>query len=304
MHAARKPENNLSSAGLGQKGSNVTMENAITAVLTDLNRQRIGIGMQMEKSTHAILKNYKDPEPSHQEVPVGNYIADLCDPAAHTITEIQTANFGAMKDKLNAFLKDYKVTIVHPIPHRKTVCWIDPSTGEVCAENPSHFIGSFYEVFRELAKIETFLTDPNLVIEPLLLDLKEYRMQDGWGNNGKRGSHRFDRIPSGIYDDLVLAKPEDYTVFLPQGDLAKALPDPFTTKDLERVVGIHRKSLQYSSVLRVLTTMGVTERVGMTGSRAYQYRIRIPNETGRDFCRSRTRRLTGQSLIQQVSQGE
>ena len=290
MHAAHNQGNALPSSARCQEDASRTMEEAVTAVLTDFNRQRTGIGMQMEKSTHAILKNYKDPDPSHQEVPVGNYIADLCDPAAHTITEIQTANFGAMKEKLTAFLKDYQVTIVHPIPHRKTVCWIDPSTGEICAENSSHFIGSFYEVFRELAKIEAFLTDPNLVIEPILLDLKEYRMQDGWGNGGKRGSHRFDRIPSGIYDDLVLKKPEDYAVFLPQGDLASALPDPFTTKDLECVVGIHRKSLQYSGVLRVLTTLGVTERVGMTKSRAYQYRIRIPNETGRDFCRSRRRK--------------
>lgn len=290
MHAAHNQGNALPSSARCQEDASRTMEEAVTAVLTDFNRQRTGIGIQMEKSTHAILKNYKDPDPSHQEVPVGNYIADLCDPAAHTITEIQTANFGAMKEKLTAFLKDYQVTIVHPIPHRKTVCWIDPSTGEICAENPSHFIGSFYEVFRELAKIEAFLTDPNLVIEPILLDLKEYRMQDGWGNGGKRGSHRFDRIPSGIYDDLVLKKPEDYAVFLPQGDLASALPDPFTTKDLECAVGIHRKSLQYSGVLRVLTTLGVTERVGMTKSRAYQYRIRIPNETGRDFCRSRRRK--------------
>lgn len=290
MHAAHNQGNALPSSARCQEDASRTMEEAVTAVLTDFNRQRTGIGMQMEKSTHAILKNYKDPDPSHQEVPVGNYIADLCNPATHTITEIQTANFGAMKEKLTAFLKEYQVTIVHPIPHRKTVCWIDPSTGEICAENSSHFIGSFYEVFRELAKIEAFLTDPNLVIEPILLDLKEYRMQDGWGNGGKRGSHRFDRIPSGIYDDLVLKKPEDYAVFLPQGELASALPDPFTTKDLECAVGIHRKSLQYSGVLRVLTTLGVTERVGMTKSRAYQYRIRIPNETGRDFCRSRRRK--------------
>lgn len=271
----------------GKTANDAAMEKAVSAILTGTDRQRIGIGMQMEKSTHAILKNYKDPNPLHQEVPVGNYIADLCDPECHTITEIQTANFGAMKQKLTAFLVDYRVTIVHPIPHRKTVCWIDPATGEICAENPSHFIGSFYEVFRELTKIEAFLRHPNLVIEPILLDLKEYRMQDGWSSDGKRGSHRFDRIPSGIYDDLVLEKPEDYAVFLPQGDLVRALPDPFTAKDLECVVGIHRKSLQYSGVLRVLTTLGVTERVGMTSRRAYQYRIRIPNETGRDFCRGK-----------------
>ncbi len=262
-----------------------SLPDAVQSILTDTERERIGIGMQKEKSTHAILKNYIDPEPSHQEVPVGNYIADICNPETHSIVEIQTANFGAMKDKLTAFLPDYQVTILHPIPHYKTVCWIDPETGELLAENRSNFIGSFYEVFRELAKIESFLTNPNLTIRPMLLDLTEYRMQDGWGNGGKRGSHRFDRVPSGIHQELILTKPEDYAVFLPAREWESSLPDPFTTKDLEKAVGIHRKSVQYSTVLKVLTTLGVTERVGITSRRAYQYRILIHNETGSDFCR-------------------
>lgn len=260
----------------------LSLEDAVHSVLNSPERERIGIGMQKEKSLHAILKNYKDPDPLHQEVPVGSYIADICDEKRHSIIEIQTAGFGSMKEKLSSFLPEYQVTVLHPIPHRKTVCWIDPGTGEITQRNTSHFIGSYYELFRELIRIEEFLTHPNLRIEPVLIDMDEYKLQDGWGNNGKRGSHRFDRIPSAIFSDLILERPEDYAVFLPASAI---LPSPFTAKDLENAVGIHRKSLQYSSVLRVLTTIGITERVGMTGRRAYQYEIRIPNDFGRDFCR-------------------
>ena len=259
---------------------------AVQSILTAAPRIPTGIGMQKEKSLHAILKKYIDPCKEHQEVPVGNFIADICDPKNKTITEIQTANFGAMKDKLEAFLPEYQVRILHPIAHRKTVCWIDPETGEITASNVSTCIGSFYELFRELSRITEYIGHPNLTVEALLIDLEEYRMQDGWGNGGKRGSHRFDRMPTGIYERLVLQGREDYSVFLPK-DL---LPEPFTARDLETAVGIHRKSLQYSAVLKVLTQIGVTRRVGLTSRRAFLYQVQIPNETGHDFCRKKSGR--------------
>ena len=28
--------------------------------------------------------------------------------------------------------------------------------------------------------------------------MEEYRLQDGWGREGKKGSHRYDRVPTGI----------------------------------------------------------------------------------------------------------
>jgi hypothetical protein len=258
------------------------LDEAVRSVLTPKERERIGIGMQKEKSMHAILKNYKDPDPAHQEIPVGSYIADICDKDRRTILEVQTAGFGSMKGKLSAFLSEYQVTILYPIPHRKTICWMDPSTGEITQQNTSHFIGSGYELFRELSSIQEFLMHPNLRVEPVLIDMSEYKLQDGWSRDKKRGAHRFDRVPSEIVSDLILERAEDYSIFLPA---APVLPEVFTAKDLEHAVGIHRKSIQYSTVLKVLTSLGVTQRVGMTEKRAYQYRILIPNEFGQDFCR-------------------
>lgn len=258
---------------------------AMDSVINFHNRERTGIGMQKEKSLHAILKNYMDPDPSHQEIPVGPFIADICDEQAGRIVEVQTANLGAMRQKLSAFLPDWQVTVLHPIPHRKTITWIDPKTGELLKSNPSRTTGSFYEIFRELYKIDAFLSDPNLTVMPVLIDLTEYRLQDGWSRDGKRGSHRFERMPEGIYDELILRTPEDYAVFLPADK--DALPDPFTAKEFEEAVGIHRKSLQYATVLRILTELGVVERVGQTARRAWQYHIRIQNLTQKDYCRTK-----------------
>ena len=40
-------------------------------------RERHGIGMQKEKTLHAVLKAYEDPDEDHHEIPIENYIADI-----------------------------------------------------------------------------------------------------------------------------------------------------------------------------------------------------------------------------------
>ena len=42
-----------------------------------VDRQRIGIGTLSEKTVHAILKNYYEPDEDHQEIPIENYVADI-----------------------------------------------------------------------------------------------------------------------------------------------------------------------------------------------------------------------------------
>lgn len=257
-------------------------EIAIDSVVGTTQRVRSGIGMQKEKSLHAILKNYIDPDPLHQEVCVGQYIADIYDKEKGKITEIQTTNFGALRQKLSAFLCEYQVTILYPIPRKKLVTWIDPNTGGILSSHFSPVRGSFYDVFRELYRINSFLHHPNLIVEPLLIDMTEFRLQDGFSRNGKKGSHRFDRIPKSLEGDLVLREPEDYAVFLPKDD--HRLPEPFTAKDFENVVGKNRK-VSSSTILRILAQLGVVERLGTTKNRAYQYRILMRNSSGVDFCK-------------------
>lgn len=236
---------------------------ACSKVISLTPRERHGIGMQSEKTLHAVLKNYIDDNEDHQEIPVDNYIADIYHDGK--ITEIQTAQMGAMRAKLSRFLPQYPVRIVYPIPAEKWIIWIDPDTGELLKRNKSPLRGSFFHAFKELYRIRPFLRDQNLSLELLLIDLDEYRLLDGWSRNKKRGSHRYERIPLRLRDRLVLTCPQDYMMLVPEG-----LPENFTSADFARAVRFSKKGI--STVLLLLTEMGVVTRIGKKGH-SYLYQV-------------------------------
>lgn len=245
---------------------NRRLQKALDRILCFTPRERCGIGMQKEKTTHIVLKNYMDPDEEHHEIPLDNYIADIYH--SGKVTEIQTAGFGTMRNKLACFLqKGYTVTIVHPIPHIKWVVWVDPEDGHIIKKNRSPRKGCFLNAFRELYRIRDFLREPNLKIRLILLDMEEYRLQDGWSRDGKRGSHRYDRIPLAVHDELLLEKPEDYAAFLPT-----ELPDTFTAQQFAKAAGYRRKDI--SVILLMLYEMKVVDRIGKQG-RAYLYTRQI-----------------------------
>lgn len=105
-----------------------------------IDRQRLGIGTLSEKTVHAILKNYYEPDEDRQEIPIENYVADIF--AGGEIIEIQTRQFDKLRGKLSAFLPLYPVTIVYPIPREKWIIWIDEETGELSGKRKSPLKGS------------------------------------------------------------------------------------------------------------------------------------------------------------------
>ena len=42
-----------------------------------IKRNRNGIGTLSEKTVHAILKNYYEPDEDYHEIPVNGYVADI-----------------------------------------------------------------------------------------------------------------------------------------------------------------------------------------------------------------------------------
>lgn len=100
-----------------------------------VDRQRFGIGTLSEKTVHAILKNYYEPDEDRHEIPIQNYVADIY--AEGEIIEIQTRQFDKMRGKLGAFLPLYPVTIVYPIPHEKWIIWIDEESGTLSKRRKS-----------------------------------------------------------------------------------------------------------------------------------------------------------------------
>ena len=231
--------------------------------IVGVDRQRLGIGTLGEKTVHAILKNYYEPDEDHQEIPIDRYVADIF--TDNAIIEIQTRSFDKLRGKLGAFLPLYPVTIVHPIPRYKWVAWINEETGETSGKRKSPKKGNPYDAFAELYKIKTFLKDPNLRLKLVMLDMEEYRLLNGWSRDKKRGSSRFDRIPVELVEEIELNCAEDYMQFIPI-----ELGDQFTTHSFAKAAHISRTLAQ--TVLNILYEIGVVTRVGKEG-RMYLYAV-------------------------------
>ncbi len=226
-----------------------------------------GIGTLSEKTVHGVLKNYFEPDEDCHEVALDGYFADIYN--ACGVTEIQTRSLNRLREKLAVFLNHYPVTVVYPMPCNKWVSWIDVQSGAVSGrrKSPKHF--TRYDAFYELYKIKQYLKNPNICIKLVLMDMEEYRLLDGWNHTKKQGSTRFDRIPLGIREIIVMEQPEDYMQFIPY-----ELGDSFTSSEFAKACGIGQKDAQMA--LNILYYMGTVCRVGKQGN-AYVYRI---NEKG------------------------
>ncbi len=225
-------------------------------------REGRSIGTYKEKTLHAILKDYYAPDKSMQEISVDGYVADIY--TGQEIIEIQTANFNKMRAKLNCFLPNYPVTVVYPIARIKYLSWIDEATGECSKPRKSPVKGSVYRAFVELYKIKSILFQENLCLCFPLLEVEEYRLLNGWSQDKKKGSCRYDRIPRALLDEIRLEKPEDYLRLIPEN-----LPEPFTALEFGKAVG--EKKQIAGIVLHVLNYLNVLERCENRG-RFYTYR--------------------------------
>lgn len=228
-----------------------------------IDRQRLGIGTLSEKTVHAILKNYYEPDEDRQEIPIENYVADIY--ADGEIIEIQTRQFNKMRNKLEAFLPLYPVTIVYPIPREKWLIWIDEESGELSKKRKSPARGNVYIAFPELYKIKMFLKDPNLRIKLVFLDMEEYRLLNGWSKDKKKGSSRYDRIPTELVEEVDITCLQDYMQFIPY-----ELEEEFTSRDFARAAHINVQLAQ--TVLNILYHVGVITRTGKKGNQ-YLYEV-------------------------------
>jgi len=229
-----------------------------------IDRQRLGIGTLSEKTVHAILKNYYEPNEDCQEIPIENYVADIYHQGQ--IIEIQTRQFNKLREKLTAFLPLYQVTIVYPIPREKWIIWIDEDTGELSKKRKSPAKGNPYAVFPELYKIKPFLKNPNLHFRLAMLDMEEYKLLNGWSRNKKRGASRYDRIPTEFVQELEIDCLADYLQFVPL-----ELEGSFTSKDFAKAAHIPVSLAQ--TALNILYYTETLDRVGKKGN-LYLYEIR------------------------------
>lgn len=227
----------------------------------DCIKEANGIGTLSEKTVHAVLKNYLDPDTSCHEIKVGSFYADI--DTENGIIEIQTRNFDKLRKKLDYFLTIKQVTLVYPVPYIKWIRWINEETGEVSPPRKSPRTGKPYIIFPELYKIKNYLLHPNLKLHIILMNLEEYRFLNGWSKDKKKGSTRCDRFPTELVDEITIQNLTDYNKLLPD-----KLPDSFTTSDYKKAAGLSQRNAVIA--LNVLHYVGAVKRVGKHG-RAYLY---------------------------------
>jgi hypothetical protein len=220
-----------------------------------------GIGTLGEKTLHSVLKHYYEPDESRHEIPFGGYVADIA--AESGMIEIQTRQFDKLRKKLDCFLAQMAVTVVYPVARTKWLIWIDETTGEVTKKRKSPKTGQPYEVFYELYKIKSMLRHENLRICIVLVDLEEYRYLNGWSKDRKRGSTRYNRIPTDIVGEVIIGSPAEYEKLIPA-----ELESRFTSKDFMKASGLSLSLSQ--TALNVLHAVGAVIRCGKNG-RMYVY---------------------------------
>ncbi|MBO5209928.1 MAG: hypothetical protein J6B68_11410 [Lachnospiraceae bacterium] len=239
-------------------------ERAKLKVLLKQHEQH-GFGTLQEKTVHAVMKLYYEPNIDYHEVPIEGFIADIY--TGSRIIEIQNGNFNRLRDKLAAFLPHYPVTVVLPIPHYKWLIWMDEESGELSKKHKSPVTGSVYSAFPELYKIKNFLTHPNLSFAFPLIDMDEYRLLNGWSKDKKRGSNRYDRMPLALYDEIRFDRPEDFVQVIPY-----ELEEEFTVKEFAQAAKIHRDLAQVT--VHILHSMKLVGRTGKRG-REYLYEVML-----------------------------
>lgn len=236
---------------------------AVCSRAVDPERPREGIGTLGEKTLHAVIKDFIEPDPARQEVTIGTFVADIVQ--GDTVIEVQTAGFNRLRAKIDAFVPEYKLSIIHPLPARKWLSWYDPETGERISRRLSPKRGRAADALRELYRIRPWLLEPGVSVTLCYVDLDEHRLLDGYARQKKKGSTRVDRVPVALDRIEHLRQPEDYLDFLPPD-----LPDEFRSKDL-REAGSYRDK-QAFVVLRLLRDFGLVELCGQEG-RAPLYRL-------------------------------
>lgn len=221
------------------------------------------IGTYKERTLHAALKNYYEPDQTRHEQPLMGYIADIFN--ENGVMEIQTRDFYAMKKKLETFLPEFPVTIIYPAVRQKWLIWINPETGETTPRRRSPKIGTPYAIFNELYGIRSLVTHTNLRLRIISVDIEEYRQLNGWSRDKKRGSTRSERIPVGIGDEIAVDNKRDYLKFIPEG-----LPSSFYSIDFAKSVKLNRSSAQ--NALYILNAVEAVERIDRD-KKGYIYKI-------------------------------
>jgi hypothetical protein len=244
-----------------------------------------------ESSLHKSLKNlYSIEKNGKTEEKVDQWICDIVADHDHII-EIQTANISALRKKIIALINLKKtITVVHPIIVTKYIETYSLS-GIFVSKRKSPKSETVYSMLKQITGIWDLLTRDNFKLELVYITCIEHRIQTETPVQLNNNSRRFYRkwIPAGKKLETIITTQsfttlKDYTNLLPS-----TVPDPFTSKELNKAIQNHpalstlskmnvkKAGNQSSLLIWVLLKMGQIESAGKSG-KSYLYKKTFKTE--------------------------
>jgi hypothetical protein len=199
-----------------------------TRQISTLTDDRFSSGR--ESSLHSAIKKWYLLEGDKPEAKVEDFTVDIV--RGDLLIEIQTANL-AVKPKLSRLLNDHKVRIVYPIPREKWIIHKSMANGEISGRRRSPKKGRLSDLFSESIRISSLVSNGNLSVEVLMIEMEEIWRDDGRGSWRRRGASIEDRRHIRVLERKVFESKADFLEVLP-----KDLPDPFSSADLAESLGI------------------------------------------------------------------
>ena len=193
-----------------------------------------GINTLNENPLHKGLKEWAAGDGAEYEVPLNGYIIDAI--VDGVLIEVQTRNFGAMRQKLKRLVESHPVRLVHPISYEKWIVRLDPD-GEQLSRRKSPKRGRIEDVFSELVTFPQLMAERNFSLEVVMIQEEEIRLVDGkkHGRRRRRDFVREERRLVSVVDSRRFVHPRDMAALIPE-----SVEEPFTTSDIARGCNLPR----------------------------------------------------------------
>jgi hypothetical protein len=223
----------------------------------------MGVAMGVtEQSLHNQLKDFYAGEGDSVEATVEGYIVDVV--KNDILIEVQTGNFGSIRQKLLDLLRSHRVRLVHPVPLNKWIIRVN-SEGEQVSRRRSPKRGRVEEVFYEMVYTPELARVPGFELEVAMVDAEELWMDDGKGSWRRRRWSISDRRLLSVRERHLFAGPGDYLRLLPEH-----LHSGFTARELAQEAKLSSSLAQ--KMVYTLRKMGLIEVSGKR-SRSNLYRV-------------------------------
>jgi hypothetical protein len=213
------------------------------------------IGRYNETDLHDQLKSLYAGEVGETEVEFGGYVVDAVRDGE--LIEVQTRGLGKLRRKIEALAADHRIRIVHPVAARTRLVKIDEQGNELSSRR-SPKRGRIESVFRELTAVADILLLPTVTLEVVLVNVVEFRRDDGKGSWRRRGVSIIGRGIEEIVSTTTFVTVADYASLLPED-----LPEQFTNGDLASHTGLRYAMVQpMTSCFRKMGIIAIEDKRG------------------------------------------